>query len=197
MLGQIDSFGRVKFLSCERLPLPSTFGTGKETKTGKSQIDRRGAHMAELNISQAAKRWGKSRQTVYSYLEQGKLSAKQDNEGSTVIDSAEMLRVFGEPSKKTTSTRVSKDTQSEANELRHLIEIERLKRSHSEETQERLSGELRELKAVVRQLREQDERRDKQMQTALENINKALDKQALPEPKRPLLEQITGLWKKS
>ena len=82
-------------------------------------------------------------------------------------------------------------------ELRQLLEIERLKRSHSEETANKLEGELRELKSVVRQLREQDERRDKHLLTALEGVNKALDKQqALPEPRKPLLEQITGLWKK-
>ena len=76
-----------------------------------------------------------------------------------------------------------------------MIEIERLKRSYTEEKASRLENELSELKDTVRQLREQDERRDRQLQTVLEGLNKSLDRQ-LPEPKKPLLEQITGLWKK-
>lgn len=151
--------------------------------------------MAELNISQAAKRWGKSRQTIYSYLETGKLSGKTDSEGNTLIDSSELIRVFGEPSNHTPKSQSSSTVQSEAVELRQMIEIERLKRSYTEEKASRLENELSELKDTVRQLREQDERRDRQLQTVLEGLNKSLDRQ-LPEPKKPLLEQITGLWKK-
>lgn len=74
--------------------------------------------MAKLNISQAARQWGKSRQTIYSYLEQGKLSGETDPQGTTSIDTSELLRVFGE------------------------APIKRLKRSHSEHDNTKLKNEI-------------------------------------------------------
>ena len=151
--------------------------------------------MAQLNISEAARRWGKSRQTIYSYLNDGRLSGISDKEGNTLIDTSEMIRVFGEPGDKTSKTGMHNVILSDVVELRQLIEIERLKRSHSEELNNRLESEVLDLKQAIKQLREQDERRDQQLQIALNSVSKLVEKQ-LPEPKKPLLEQITSLWKK-
>ena len=153
--------------------------------------------MSKLNISQAAKQWGKSRQTIYNYLEQGKLSGDVDNEGSTHIDTSELLRVFGEPSNKTAKlppARRPNNPKNETYELRHELEIERLKRSHSEESNTRLQNELRELKSLVNDLQLRDERRDKQLQTALERVNNVLDKVALPDTEKKKAIGFSGLW---
>lgn len=52
--------------------------------------------MAKLNISQAAKASGKSRSTIQRHIKSGKLSVSQDATGNIEIDTAELLRVFGE-----------------------------------------------------------------------------------------------------
>lgn len=49
--------------------------------------------MALLTVSAASKQWGVSRTTIYNKIKEGKLSQRSDKK----IDSAEMLRCFGEP----------------------------------------------------------------------------------------------------
>lgn len=52
--------------------------------------------MAKLNISQAAKAVGKSRRTIQNHIKQGKLSCETDGNGNKVIDTSELMRVYGE-----------------------------------------------------------------------------------------------------
>jgi len=65
--------------------------------------------MANLSISEVAKRWGKGRQTIYNLISDGKLSANKDDKGNFQIDSAEAIRCLGEPKEKTLKT--TRDTQ--------------------------------------------------------------------------------------
>jgi hypothetical protein len=52
--------------------------------------------MAIVNISEAIKLSGVSRQTFYSkYIDKGKITVSEDNLGKKCIDTAELLRVFG------------------------------------------------------------------------------------------------------
>ena len=51
--------------------------------------------MAELTLRQAATQVGVSRQTVYRLVKQGRLSATVRGDGQKVVDTAELLRVFG------------------------------------------------------------------------------------------------------
>lgn len=51
--------------------------------------------MALLNVSAAARAVGKDRATIHRKLKSGELSATLDASGNRVIDSAELLRVFG------------------------------------------------------------------------------------------------------
>ena len=51
--------------------------------------------MALLNISQAAKAAGKDRNTIKRYMKDGRLSSSKDASGNVVIDTAELVRVFG------------------------------------------------------------------------------------------------------
>jgi len=51
--------------------------------------------MAQLSISAAARAAGKDRGTINRYIKSGKLSTSKDASGSTVIETAELLRVFG------------------------------------------------------------------------------------------------------
>jgi hypothetical protein len=52
--------------------------------------------MAKINISQAAKMTGKTRTTIYKKIKSGELSAELGNDGNRLIDTAELLRVFGD-----------------------------------------------------------------------------------------------------
>lgn len=46
-------------------------------------------------ISEAAKMTGVNRRTIYRYIKSGKLSASVTSDKKTVIDTSELLRVFG------------------------------------------------------------------------------------------------------
>lgn len=52
--------------------------------------------MAKLNLSQAAKVVGKNRVTLWRHINSGKLSAERDREGNPLVDTSELIRVYGE-----------------------------------------------------------------------------------------------------
>ncbi|MGX2962143.1 MerR family transcriptional regulator [Shewanella sp. FeAMO] len=52
--------------------------------------------MAKLNLSQAAKVVNKSRVTIWRHIKSGKLSAERDRDGNPLVDTSELLRVYGE-----------------------------------------------------------------------------------------------------
>lgn len=60
--------------------------------------------MAELTLRQAAQQVGVSRQTVYRMVKEGKLSATVRGDGQKVVDTAELLRVFGRLTHATVAT---------------------------------------------------------------------------------------------
>lgn len=51
--------------------------------------------MAQLSVSAAARAVGKDRGTIHRYIKSGKLSTAKDASGNTVVETAELLRVFG------------------------------------------------------------------------------------------------------
>ena len=55
--------------------------------------------MAKLTVVQAAKAGWPSRQTIYRKVRSGELSAEPDANGTAVIDTSELIRVFGEHGK--------------------------------------------------------------------------------------------------
>jgi predicted site-specific integrase-resolvase len=76
--------------------------------------------MAKLNISQAAKAAGIARGTLYNHIHQGKISYELDQKGDKVIDTSELLRVYGE-----LKTNEASNEQSEmrSNEQHDTLEI--------------------------------------------------------------------------
>lgn len=52
--------------------------------------------MACHTLSESAKLTGKSRRTIQRYVKSGKLSAKVGTDGNPKVDTAELIRVFGE-----------------------------------------------------------------------------------------------------
>lgn len=51
--------------------------------------------MAQLSVSAAARAVGKDRGTIHRYIKSGKLSTTRDAAGNTVVETSELLRVFG------------------------------------------------------------------------------------------------------
>ena len=88
-----------------------------------------------ISVTKAAKEWGVSRTTIYQKVNDGQLSRTADKK----IDTAEMLRVFGEPlSKKRTeqslnsshNTNLNNQAVQSCTELEHQLELEKLKNEH-------------------------------------------------------------------
>ena len=88
-----------------------------------------------ISVTKAAKEWGVSRTTIYQKVNDGELSRTADKK----IDTAEMLRVFGEPlSKKRTeqslntsdNTHLNSQTVQSCTALEHQLELEKLKNEH-------------------------------------------------------------------
>ena len=85
-----------------------------------------------ISLTKAAKEWGISRTTIYQKLNDGQLSRTADKK----IDTAEMLRVFGEPLfKKRTEQSINSPSSTQLNsqtykKLEHQLELESLKNEH-------------------------------------------------------------------
>ena len=51
--------------------------------------------MAKVLVTQAAQLVGKSRKSLYRHIKQGKLSVSQNEEGVSLIETSELIRVYG------------------------------------------------------------------------------------------------------
>ena len=88
-----------------------------------------------ISVSEASKRWGVSRTTIYKKIDDGELSRNSDKK----IDTTEMLRVFGNPpsTERTEQnennvqwTSVNSKAEQENVQLKHQLEMEKLKIVH-------------------------------------------------------------------
>ena len=116
-----------------------------------------------ISVSEASKRWGVSRTTVYKKIDDGELSRNSDKK----IDTTEMLRVFGNPpnterteqnEKTVQRTPVNSEPVQENVQLKHQLEIEKLKNVH-------LQQQLAHHKQLVENYQKQ-----------IEQLSKSLDK---------------------
>ena len=65
--------------------------------------------MAKLNITQAAKAVGKDRTTLQRNIKKGKVTCEVNSDGNKVIDTAELIRAYGEIRNVAASTAVGND----------------------------------------------------------------------------------------
>ena len=116
-----------------------------------------------ISVTKAAKEWGVSRTTIYQKVNDGELSRTADKK----IDTAEMLRVFGEPIfKKRTeqslntsnSTHLDSQTVQSCTALEHQLELEKL-------TNEHLHQQVNDQKRLIENYQQQ-----------LSQLNKTLEK---------------------
>lgn len=90
--------------------------------------------MTQLTVRQAAERVGVSRQTMFRYIQQGRVSSTLRRDGEKQIQVAELLRVFGELQPETVSPtttgnrlRQSLHDRETTPSVAYQIELERLK----------------------------------------------------------------------
>lgn len=68
--------------------------------------------VTQLTVRDAADRVGVTRQTIFKYIRQGKLSATLSRDGQKQIDVSELIRVFGELQQTTGNTGYSSDNRT-------------------------------------------------------------------------------------
>lgn len=90
----------------------------------------------QQTISQAAQLYGKARSTIHRAIEAGRLSCTVRGDGVRVIDLAELIRLWGEPTNRPPETQQNAIAQDDP-------------------TQQALIAELRALRNEVRGLREE------------------------------------------
>lgn len=114
--------------------------------------------MALLNISASARATGKDRNTIKRYLKDGRLSSSKDASGNVVIDTAELVRVFGAlKSDGTTDAPASAPAESPENTSLHQLTIETLV-EQLKAAQQREKEALEREKWLKGQLEEEKER---------------------------------------
>lgn len=98
--------------------------------------------MACHSISEAASITGVNRRTIYRYIKSGKLSATAASDGKTVIDTSELLRVFGSLSQPDV---LESPTGSQVNQPEY-VSLLLVEMSHMRSEIERLTTKVDDLK---------------------------------------------------
>ena len=119
--------------------------------------------MTKLNISQAAKTFGKDWKTIKRHIEKGKVSCEIDKSGHKQIDLSELIRAYGEPKNNASPNAIGQNKDIPEHSSPNAIgiygekigrleaEITELKEDREErrERELRLEGEKKELRAII------------------------------------------------
>lgn len=122
---------------------------------------------SKVSVVEAAKMAGVSRATFYRHITEKKISTTQDDKGNTVIDTSELIRIYG--NKLRTLEEIEKEeieqldeietTQDSSPALKIKVDMlkERLKDFNDERERERnqLSSQIENLKAQLERAEEQ------------------------------------------
>jgi len=117
-----------------------------------------------LTVAEAAKRVGKSRQTVFDKIKRGHLSATVNSNGNKVVDVSELLRVFGNllSDDEVKRNQANKPVHATALPLTSTLQLE-LERAKL--MLERKDFELEQMRVRVEEMRERErENKDEKQQ---------------------------------
>ncbi|MDR8526212.1 hypothetical protein OS133_21650, partial [Shewanella fidelis] len=78
--------------------------------------------MAKVNLSKAAQLTGKNRTTIWRHIKSGKLSSERDSLDMPIVDTSELIRVYGSISLDATPTPDKKQHEATPSYL-ELVEI--------------------------------------------------------------------------
>jgi len=137
----------------------------------------------KLSISEAARRAGVKRTTIYRKLGTGRLSKETDDNGNPVIDLAELARVYPhavtDPGHKPWSGRDTSIREAETATLRELVAVLR-------EDKERLTSELDRVRNEARAEVERERTERERVLALLE----AAQRQLTPPPRPGWLSRL-------
>jgi excisionase family DNA binding protein len=142
--------------------------------------------MAILSISEAARAWGIGRSTLQRAIKEGRLSAANRADGSKGIDTAELLRVFGEAcSDACSDTGVGRDnskrdTGSSRSEAGASLQAD------TAPVIDALQAQIALLQTALTEAKEREE--------WLRGQVESLQLRLLPPPKKPFLEKLAEAW---
>lgn len=123
--------------------------------------------MALHSVTEAATLAGVTRRTIYRYIKQGKLSAAVSDSDTTVIETSELLRVFGklsqpEPEEVSTGSQENEPEfvtrlLDEMSRLREIIESQQTLLLEDKQSREQQNAERQQQSELIEQLqRERD-----------------------------------------
>jgi aconitase B len=142
--------------------------------------------MAILSISEAARAWRIGRSTLQRAIKEGRLSATNQANGSKGIDTAELLRVFGEACIDTGSdTGVDRgnsksDTGSSRSEAGASLQVD------TAPVIDALQAQIALLQTALTEAKEREE--------WLRGQVESLQQRLLPPPKKPFLDKLAEAW---
>lgn len=130
--------------------------------------------MKKLSVSELAKLYGFSRQTIYVYINKGNLSKGPDG----LIDFSEAIRVFGEPSKKENYVNQSQSINSQ-----QLTEVDILKRQVDMLEKQLNQAILRENQSLEREsfYQEQIEAMQRLLEAPKTDMTRFIDQNSKPD----------------
>ena len=94
--------------------------------------------MAKLNLTQAAKAAGIARGTLYKHIDEGKISCQLDDKGKRVIDTSELMRVYGEIKQPETTRERTEERPIKHKETREETEVTQVLRERIEDLEKQI-----------------------------------------------------------
>nr|WP_171967125.1 helix-turn-helix domain-containing protein [Candidatus Hamiltonella defensa] len=149
--------------------------------------------MALVSICEAARLTGKSRTTVQSYIKQGKLTKCTDSNGTSKIDTSELLRVFG------SFTGQKVGSEQSGSTVQHLAgDSVQLSDQILQHQNQALKAEVELVKALLREkelLLAEKDKRNEDLKQALLLIESKLPTTQEPV-EQPVVKKSWQFWKK-
>lgn len=149
--------------------------------------------MALVSICEAARLTGKSRTTVQSYIKQGKLTKCTDSNGTSKIDTSELLRVFG------SFTGQQVGSEQSGSTVQHLAgDSVQLSDQILQNQNQALKAEVELVKALLREkelLLAEKDKRNEDLKQALLLIESNLPTTQEPV-EQPVVKKSWQFWKK-
>lgn len=139
-----------------------------------------------VSISEAIKMAGVSRATFYRYMETGKISIQVDGRGKKSVETSEIIRVFGEASKR--PEKVSGDNLKQSVQIENVLVKQ--ENQHLKEVLNRLEKELE-------QSKEREKRAEERLDAVLLRLSSTEQKEAPREKpvETPKRGGLFGLFK--
>ncbi|MBK7542829.1 MAG: hypothetical protein IPN66_07260 [Candidatus Competibacteraceae bacterium] len=146
--------------------------------------------MAILTISEASRRWRLGRSNLYRAIKSGRLNLSARPDGSRGIDTSELVRVFGEPSERTTANmsglsgeQVEGQEADDREHLRTLVQDDR-EQARTFSPGRLLQAQVDQLTAQLEQSQQEKTRLLGMLETE-QQARRELETKLLPAPIKP------------